>query len=105
MAGIDRRTKFYSYMGYTGFTAVVASTIVYSMIPSTEKYLWHGLLFGFLCLVISVAGNFRKIRDYFGKRSARHGANAFILILLVLGILVFVEAICARHNARFDLTS
>ncbi|MBW2330948.1 MAG: hypothetical protein JRF30_08485 [Deltaproteobacteria bacterium] len=39
------------------------------------------------------------------RRSTRHGTSALILVLLVLGILVFVEAISARHSARFDLTA
>jgi len=44
-------------------------------------------------------GNFLK------NRSIRYGANTFLLILIVLGILVFIEAISFRHHKRIDLTA
>lgn len=104
MARIDR-AKLFTGLGYAGFSIIVATGIAYGMIPSAQKYTWVGWIVGLLCLVAYVVGSFDAIRDYSKRRSARHGANAVILILLVLGILSFVEAISARHNARFDLTA
>ena len=39
------------------------------------------------------------------KRSTRYGAHMIITILIVLGIVVLLGAISARHHWRFDLTS
>ena len=92
-------------LGYAGFTIILATAVAYGMIPAVQKYTWVGWIVGLLCLVAYAVGSFATIREYFRRRSARHGASALILILLVLGILVAVEAISARHSARFDLTS
>lgn len=104
MAWINR-TRVFTTLGYAGFAIIVAAAIAYSMIPVAQTYVWIAWLVGLLFLATYVAGSIATIRDYLGKRSARHGANALILILLVLGILIVVEAISARHNARFDLTA
>jgi ABC-type uncharacterized transport system involved in gliding motility auxiliary subunit len=104
MARINR-TSLFTCLGYAGFIIIVATAIAYSVIPTAQRYTWVGWIVGLMCLVAYVVGSFNTIRDYFKKRSARHGVNALILILLVLGILIFVEAISARHSARLDLTA
>ena len=44
-------------------------------------------------------------RKYFSlNRSARYGANALVMILIVFGIVVLIGAISMRHHFRFDLT-
>ena len=103
MARIER-AKLSVGLGYAGFIIILASAIAYGMIPAAQRHTWVGWIVGLLCLVAYVVGSFATIRDYFKRRSARHGVSALILILLVLGILVSVEAISARHSARFDLT-
>jgi ABC-type uncharacterized transport system involved in gliding motility auxiliary subunit len=100
-----RLARLFTCLGYAGFIIIVATAIAYSAIPAAQRYTWAGWIVGLVCLVVYVVGSFDTIRDYFKRRSARHGVNALILILLVLGILAFVEAISARHNARFDLTA
>jgi ABC-type uncharacterized transport system involved in gliding motility auxiliary subunit len=104
MAGIDRE-RLFTGLGYAGFIIIVATAIAYSMIPAVQRHTWVGWIIGFLCLVAYVVGSFNTILDYFKRRSARHGASALVMILLVLGILVFVEAISARHSVRLDLTA
>ncbi len=104
MAGIDR-ARLFTGLGYTGFIIIVVTAIAYGMVPAAQKYTWVGWIVGLLCLIAYVIGSYNTVRDYFKRRSTRHGANALILILLVLGILVFVEAISARHSMRFDLTA
>ncbi len=104
MARIERARRFIG-LGYAGFIIIVATAIAYSVIPAAQRYTWVGWIVGLLCLVAYVVGSFNTILDYFKRRSARHGVNALILILLVLGILVIVEAISARHSARLDLTA
>jgi ABC-type uncharacterized transport system involved in gliding motility auxiliary subunit len=37
-------------------------------------------------------------------RNTRYGVNTVVTVLLVLGVIGFVEALSARHNARVDLT-
>ncbi|MBW2038918.1 MAG: GldG family protein [Deltaproteobacteria bacterium] len=44
-----------------------------------------------------------ELRSLF-PRSIRYGANVFLLTIFLLGILVIINALSARHNIRFDLT-
>ena len=100
-----KREKLYTALGYAGFTIILATAIAYGMIPAVQRHTWIGWILGLLCLAVYGVGSLATIRGYFRRRSARHGASALILVLLVLGILVAVEAISARHSARLDLTS
>jgi ABC-type uncharacterized transport system involved in gliding motility auxiliary subunit len=42
---------------------------------------------------------------FFSKQSTKYGINTLLTILIVLGILIFIEAISYRHHKRFDLTT
>ncbi|UCD83849.1 MAG: GldG family protein [Deltaproteobacteria bacterium] len=42
--------------------------------------------------------------EFIKKRAVKHGTNVFFLTLIVIGILVLVNFISARHYQRFDLT-
>jgi len=53
--------------------------------------------FGFLSALAS-------IRRWYGRRSLRYGANAVILSLIVLALLVLVGFITLRHPRMLDLT-
>ncbi len=98
-------SKVFTTVGYGGFIIIVASAVAYGMMPAIQSYAWIGWVVGLLCLMVYVAGSLKGIKDYFKERSTRYGANAVILVLLILGILVFVEAISARHSIQFDLTA
>ena len=37
-------------------------------------------------------------------RSAVHGTNSLVLVVIFLGILVFINLIAFRHNQQFDFT-
>lgn len=58
---------------------------------------------GFLVLVALYA-SLSGFRDLWGRRTTRYGLNAAVMIGLVLGIIVLVEAVSYRHHWRVDLT-
>src|SRR5207245_2048366 len=43
-------------------------------------------------------------RHKIGGRTLSYGLNAMVSIVLVLGVIGFVEALSAKHSARLDLT-
>jgi len=48
--------------------------------------------------------NFQAVKSVFSKRSTQHLGNAVIASLMVLGILVILNFIFMKRNARYDLT-
>src|SRR5207302_7335450 len=59
---------------------------------------------GILLVVASFLSRVRDYRSIVTHRATRYGANTAVAILLVLGVIGFVEALSARHSARLDLT-
>ena len=47
----------------------------------------------------------KSMKDRLGKRSTRFGANALVMIVIVLGILVLINFLGTRHHRRFDTTA
>ncbi len=54
---------------------------------------------GFLLVLASIGSGLD-----FGRRVTRYGLNTIVLVVLVLGLIAFVEAVSYRHSARLDLT-
>jgi hypothetical protein len=44
------------------------------------------------------------VRRALARRATRYGLNAAILVVLILGVIVLVEAVSYRHSYRVDLT-
>jgi ABC-type uncharacterized transport system involved in gliding motility auxiliary subunit len=85
-----------------GWAGLVALVVAVSL-PSIRAE-WAGARVwvaaaGGLLLLASAA-----LRLDYGRRVTRYGLNTLVLILLVIGLIAFVEAVSYRHNARLDLT-
>ena len=85
--------------GYLGLAVLVASLALPFLRPEWNAYRGWVALAGALLVVASIVG-----RLDFSRRVTRYGLNALVLVLLVVGIIAFVEAVSYRHNARLDLT-
>ena len=72
--------------------------------PEWETARDASALAGAVGLLAALYANFGRLRAVLARRSARYGANALLMILLLLAILAFVEAVSYRHNYRLDLT-
>jgi ABC-type uncharacterized transport system involved in gliding motility auxiliary subunit len=59
---------------------------------------------GVLLIVASFLTRVGDYRNVVTHRNTRYGVNTVVMVLLVLGVVGFVEAISARHSARLDLT-
>ena len=90
---------------------------------------WLALFLGFACLflyivaphqtiwIVSIAGialvnalffiisGRDAIKRGVKSRTAAYGMNAFVLVIVFLGILIYTNIISVRHNHRFDFTS
>jgi ABC-type uncharacterized transport system involved in gliding motility auxiliary subunit len=89
---------------YLGLIALAAAVIQPFALPNQGRF-WRPLVAtGIVLVVLSslpwLAGARRKL----SARTMSYGLNAVVSILLVLGVVGFVEALSARHSARLDLT-
>ena len=85
--------------GYVGLAVLLASVALPFVRPEWNAYRGWVALAGALLVAASIVA-----RLDFSRRVTRYGLNALVLIVLVIGIIAFVEAVSYRHNARLDLT-
>lgn len=67
-------------------------------------YRWWIILAGLLLIGASFLVGIEDYRAVASRRSTRYGTNTVVMVLLVFGVIGFVEVLSARHNARLDLT-
>lgn len=99
------RSEVFKSMSYGGVALVVAGYLR-STIEGVLSPLDMGLLIaGGAALVIAAAFNLGAIWRFLTRRSSRLGANAIVISLAVLAILVALNVLMFRHDKRFDMTS
>jgi ABC-type uncharacterized transport system involved in gliding motility auxiliary subunit len=92
------------WAGTLGALLLLAAAVLWLGKPEWEMARAVSALAGAVGLLGALYVNFGRLRAVFARRSARYGANALLMILLLLGILALVEAVSYRHNYRLDLT-
>jgi ABC-type uncharacterized transport system involved in gliding motility auxiliary subunit len=89
---------------YLGLLALAAAVVQPFALPNQGRF-WRPLVVaGIVLVVVSVLPWLAGARQKIGARTMSYGLNAVVSILLVLGVVGFVEALSARHTKRFDLT-
>ncbi|MGH9869471.1 MAG: GldG family protein [Candidatus Polarisedimenticolia bacterium] len=83
--------------------ALIGAGVVWFM-PDRKPWGWGVLALGSLLVLAGAFLNGDEFRNVLRGRPFRYGANAVFYALIVLGIVVGVNLIAARHNKRFDLT-
>jgi ABC-type uncharacterized transport system involved in gliding motility auxiliary subunit len=89
---------------YAGIAVLAAAVILPFALPSQAQYRWWLVIAGVVLVLASFLTRVSDYRAVVHHRSTRYGVNTVVMILLVLGVIGFVEALSARHNARLDLT-
>ena len=89
---------------WLGALCLLGAAGVALFVPWLERLRWALLIAGGLLLVLGLVLHGREARDVLGRRSTRYGAGTAVMILLALGVLVFANALSARHSTRWDLT-
>jgi len=88
-----------------GYTLIAAALISYSVRSIWSMYQTIAVALGVLLVVASVAVKFRDIRATLGRRSTRFGINSATSVVLLVGILAFVNYLGAQHVKRVDMTT
>jgi gliding motility-associatede transport system auxiliary component len=102
--------RFLDWAGYLGIAVLAAAALLPFLppkwTPTAANRVWWGLIIaGILLVLASFIGYVKDPRGVLGRRTTRYGFNSAVMVLLLLGIIGFVEAVSYRHNARLDLTA
>jgi ABC-type uncharacterized transport system involved in gliding motility auxiliary subunit len=89
---------------YAGIAVLAAAVLLPFALPAQAHFRWWLVAAGVLLVLASFLTRVGSYRSVVTHRNTRYGVNTAVTILLVLGVVGFVEAISARHNARLDLT-
>jgi len=89
---------------YLGLLALAAAVAQPWALPTQGRFWWPLVGAGIVLVALSALPWLAGARHRMGARTMSYGLNALISIVLVLGVVSFVEALSARHSKRFDLT-
>jgi len=89
---------------YLGLLALAAAVAQPWALPTQGRFWWPLVGAGIVLVALSTLPWLAGARHRMGARTMSYGLNALISIVLVLGVVSFVEALSARHSKRFDLT-
>ncbi len=98
---LKRSVDFLAPLGFAVAVGVLAWTRMGKTLPGgLRPYLVAALALVLLHLVLRWDAVLRGV----GRRQLKYGTNTFVLAIVVLGILGFVNYFVSRHTKRFDLT-
>jgi ABC-type uncharacterized transport system involved in gliding motility auxiliary subunit len=96
--------RFGDWAGYAGLAVLAAAVVLPFALPARANMRWWLVGAGVLLVIASFLTRVGDYRGVVTHRNTRYGLNTIVAILLVLGVVGFVEALAARHSARLDLT-
>src|SRR5262245_26511173 len=88
-----------------GLTIIAAALISYSVRSIWSPYQTIAVVVGGILFIASLALKSSEIRRSMGRRSARFGINSATSVILLVGVLAFVNYLASRHVKRVDTTS
>ncbi len=97
--------KYANYLGWAGLGFVLLGLILYSINLVLTTLTTIFLIIGALSLIAFIALRFKNIKAGLSSRSTKFGANATLMIIFLLGILIVINIIFSRFSYRADLTS
>ena len=97
-------TRLFDVAFYLGLVALAAAVAQPFALPAQTRLWWPLVIAGAVLVLLSLAPRLIAARASLGHRTVRYGLNTALMVLLVVGVIGFVEALSYRHNARFDLT-
>jgi ABC-type uncharacterized transport system involved in gliding motility auxiliary subunit len=96
--------RFGDWALYAAIAVMAAAILLPFALPSQARFRWWLVAAGVLFVLASFLVRIGDYRNVVTHRNTRYGFNTVLTVLLVLGVVGFVEAISARHSARVDLT-
>jgi ABC-type uncharacterized transport system involved in gliding motility auxiliary subunit len=96
--------KFMKSFWWIGLALLAFELFLYLARATWDIVDWIILGVGAAWLIVAVIFNFSILREKVITRSARYGLNMFLMIIIMLGIIVFVDILTSKYSKQFDLT-
>jgi ABC-type uncharacterized transport system involved in gliding motility auxiliary subunit len=91
--------------GYLGLVLILTGAYFYATDTTSDVTALITLLAGALLLATFAVFEWGMVRSTLEQRSTQYGANALAMVLILIGILTFVNLIGSRYSKRFDTTA
>jgi len=96
--------SFTPIIGGLGLISALVGFGVFLLFPGKEFITTVCELLALLCFSIYGIVNWQHIKTFSARRSTRLGIHSLTAIFLILGIIVIVNFLAARHSLRWDLS-
>jgi ABC-type uncharacterized transport system involved in gliding motility auxiliary subunit len=97
-------SKIAGVIGWVGTALVFGAVAIRFLRPEWMQYGTYMTWAGLVCILLYMAGQWRDVVSFYGRKQARYGTMSVVSILVAIGILVAVNYLGARQNKRWDLT-
>lgn len=91
-------------LGAFGLALILIGGVMYGILYTSGIIAFLPLLAGLILSAVSLMLSYREARSEGLRRSARFGIHTGVSILFLAAILIFLQAILARHGASVDTT-
>lgn len=92
-------------IGYLGLIILLTGFYLYVTDTATQSTSLITILIGLALLATFAVFDWETVKNLLDRRSTRYGANAAVMVLVLIGILTFVNLIGSRYSKRFDTTA
>lgn len=97
--------KFLQISGISGLVLTAFGLVAFLFTgDAADLYVLIHLALGVLCLLVYLVTQGGQFIASLGRRSTRYGLHATLYSLILIGVLVLVNFLSARHHHRWDLT-
>jgi gliding motility-associatede transport system auxiliary component len=97
-------TRIVGIIGWVGTALVFGAVAIRFIRPEWMEYGTYMTYAGLVCILLYMAGQWRDIMSFYGRRQARYGTISIVGIVVALGIVVAVNYLGTRQTKRWDLT-
>lgn len=99
------RQELFKTIGFVGPGVLLAGYLRYSVVESLDTISKSLLIAGGVLTIAGIVLNLGAIRESFGRRSTRLGANMATITVAVVAILALLNFLGYRHHKRVDVTT
>jgi ABC-type uncharacterized transport system involved in gliding motility auxiliary subunit len=96
--------RILNIVGWLGTALVVGAVAIRVFQPEWDRYAMYMAWTGLVLVLLYPIAQWREIASHMSRRQSKYATVALTSTLVVLGILIAVNYLSNRRNARWDLT-